>query len=312
MQMCSSLQFNLVPSLIFLSEGIEMPPLRRPELGRLATAQELSARITGLASNVAVEIEEVSSGLHALTTALDVDGQLVGVHDLHFLTAPGQSTMDTLLHMRTLMPTVLDAADTTEIAPVVADGAGPIMDAVHRGWRYVNSAAGQKINWYFFGNTVATQGAYAYNRLECFYVRLRFPTVAAATAAKTHLFLALYTHPRGDGQDRASWYRSRLNYGIASSSVIQENADLVLFLGPRDPSAAGFVGLTAVDQTVQLSPLSGGYTGPAGQTAPAGQEVVKLIALATNSGAPVSSLDFTVLETGSRFGGKFTRILTYL
>jgi hypothetical protein len=141
-------------------------------------------------------------------------------------------------------------------AQVYADGAQPIKDPKGReGWYFTNSTNGRKINWYFFSVTQ-----------ETILLGWQKPLWAVVTLYKTRLpFLTLYTVKQNDGQDAASWYRSRISYvGSNPTSpgtyLLHVGADPGVFPGlPRIPlsregfSARGPEGSNEVVMTAVIS-----------------------------------------------------------
>lgn len=162
----------------------------------------------------------------------------------------------------------MDFMDKSSIAPantvyesnaqVYADGTAPKADPNGReGWYFKNDGAFpvNKINWYFFAYTQATV---LYGQVSSFW--------AVVTVYTNKLpFLSLYTIPQGDGQDGASWYRSRVSYvGTNPSSpgtyLLHIGADPGVYPGleriplTRDSySARGPEGATEVVMTALLS-----------------------------------------------------------
>jgi len=174
----------------------------------------------------------------------------------------------------------LDLMDKSSIAPantvyesnaqVYADGTAPKADPNGReGWYFKNDGTFpvNKINWYFFAYTQATV---LYGQVSSFW--------AVVTVYTTKLpFLSLYTIPQGDGQDGASWYRSRVSYvGTNPSSP----GTYLLHIG-ADPGV--YPGL----ERIPLTRDSYSARGPEGVA-----EVVMTALLSSDSSSSVNTVEF--------------------
>lgn len=171
----------------------------------------------------------------------------------------------------------LDMMDKSSVAPantvyesnaqVYADGAAPIADPKGReGWYFKNTAAGQKINWYFFSYT---QQNVQFGQVNNFW--------AVVTIYTTKLpFLSLYTLKQNDGQDAASWYRSRVSYVGTNPAA---PGTYLLHVG-TDPGV--FPGLQRIPLTRE--PVTA--RGPEGAT-----EVVMTALVSTDSSASANTVE---------------------
>ena len=94
---------------------------------------------------------------------------------------------------------------------VTADGAQATIDPLGSGgWYYTNAGGGEKINWYFFG-----QGGGALTELVTLADLNSVYGLFRPRSSTTRIpFAALYTAPTGDGNDAATWYRSRIVWEI--------------------------------------------------------------------------------------------------
>lgn len=183
---------------------------------------------------------------------------------------------DWLLHNGTQWQR-LDMMDKTSVAPantvyesnsqVYADGAAPVADPSGReGWYFKNITAGQKINWYFFSYT---QQTIQLGQVNSFW--------AVVTVYTTKLpFLSLYTIKQNDGQDAASWYRSRISYVGATPAA---PGTYLLHVG-TDPGV--YSGLQRIPLTRE--PVTA--RGPEGAT-----EVVMTALISTDSAASANTVE---------------------
>jgi hypothetical protein len=94
---------------------------------------------------------------------------------------------------------------------VYADGAAATFDPLGSGgWYYQNAGGGEKVNWYFFG-----QGGGALTELVTLADLNSVYGLFRPRSDTTRIpFAALYTAPQGDGNDAATWYRSRIVWEI--------------------------------------------------------------------------------------------------
>jgi hypothetical protein len=173
----------------------------------------------------------------------------------------------------------LDTADKSFVAPastvyednaqVYADGAQPVASPHGReGWYFKNTSAGRKINWYFFSVTQ-----------ETVLLGWNSPFWAVVTLHQLTLpFLTLYTVKKNDGQDAASWYRSRISYVGTPTSV---PGTYLLHVG-ADPGV--FTGLPRIPLTKE----SFSARGPQ-----AADEVIMTAVVSSNSSDAVNTTEFT-------------------
>ena len=164
----------------------------------------------------------------------------------------------------------------------IAAGAGlPVVNPDGKpGWHYEN-ATGEKINWYFFGDTTYTAntlgdfgGMYAIVDLE-----------------EGYCYLQAYTLPTGAGD--ASWYKSRINWDDDSGQLLQN-----LTPGRYCIHTPG-MDLSTVDNNlpkVEL-PLSTAFSAGLAQD----NEEIWLLALATSSGFEAGFNKFTVEQVAYKF-----------
>lgn len=174
----------------------------------------------------------------------------------------------------------LDLMDKTSVAPlntiyennaqVYADGVPPKEDPNGgEGWYFKNdnSLPVNKINWYFFSYT---QQTISYGQVDNFW--------AVVKIYQTRLpFLTLYTIKQNDGQDAASWYRSRVSYVAPNPS---STGTYLLHIG-ADPGV--YQGLPRIS----LSRDPSSAQGPEGTN-----EVVMTAVVSTDSMAAVNTVEF--------------------
>jgi hypothetical protein len=165
---------------------------------------------------------------------------------------------------------------------IAADGEQPVVDPTGLpGWYYKNTA-GNKINWYFYGDTNFTNNTYD-----------DFAGMYAIVELKAgYLYFQVYTKPTGSGD--ASWYKSRINWDDDSGTIMQ-----VATPGRYVVHTAG-MDVSAVEPgTPRLElPISTSFSvGTQG----AGEEIW-LMALSTSSSFAEGHNEFTVEQFAYRFG----------
>lgn len=149
------------------------------------------------------------------------------------------------------------------------------------GWYYRNTA-GNKINWYFYGDTPTTD--YTLGDFGGAYFVIDIKTVGAMP------YWTVYTKPTGTGD--ASWFKSRLNY-------VDEAGSAALAAGRYLFHTAGF-DVTGIEPTLpRLTLPTGGPTNAGPQVA--GEELW-LMALSTSSGYPEGTNEFTIEKVGIKLG----------
>ena len=149
------------------------------------------------------------------------------------------------------------------------------------GWYYRNTA-GNKINWYFYGDTPTTD--YTLGDFGGAYFVIDIKTVGAMP------YWTVYTKPTGTGD--ASWFKSRLNY-------VDEAGSAALAAGRYLFHTAGF-DVTGIEPTLpRLTLPTGGFTNAGPQVA--GEELW-LMALSTSSGYPEGTNEFTIEKVGIKLG----------
>jgi len=183
---------------------------------------------------------------------------------------------------------ILPASDVTPLKlndpAVYADGAAGGADPVgSEGWNFENND--NKINWYYFYQVSGSPRQYTLADLESVYVKL---LSRHATATRIP-FLTIYTVRENDGNDAASWYRSRLNYELENSQI---PSGLVVSGVPFVIYAKNDVALFSNFRHAE-APLSFSSNGPQ-----ASDEVILYMALSTDSSESVGGYNFTAQSIG--------------
>ena len=167
---------------------------------------------------------------------------------------------------------------STQVA-IAADGELPIADpAGAPGWYYKNTT-GNKINWYFYGDTNYTSNAYA--DLSGMY--------AIITKTAGHVFFHAYTMPTGSG-DAETWYKSKITWDDGAMQAAPAGRYVVHTAG---------MDVSAVEpQTPRIViPVSASSVGTQGTA-----EEINLMAMGTTSGVAEGYNEFTVEQFAYRFG----------
>lgn len=161
---------------------------------------------------------------------------------------------------------------------VYADGYRPKADPSGReGWFFKNDGgfAVNKVNWYFFNSTMATVTK---EQLNSLYM------VATVDTPDNRPYLAYYTERKNDGQDAASWYRSRLVF--LPATPIQKQGKYLLFVG-QDP------GVHPELPRVEMVAETFSARGPRQN-----DEVIMLASVQSDSSHSVNGCQFVVHKTG--------------
>ena len=153
------------------------------------------------------------------------------------------------------------------------------------GWYYSNDvivpAPRNKINWYFYASE-RQPGVITLAELEGLYALVVVTTIADP------IFLQAYTKPEGPG-DAGSFYRSRLTYLQPDPATSTPTPGIYLFHAAGLDVTNIFPGYPRV--SCPLDPATS--NGPQAPT-----EELLLANIATNSGAPPGTLDFSVSQVG--------------
>ena len=179
---------------------------------------------------------------------------------------------------------------------VYADGAAATVDPLGSGgWYYANSGVGgEKANWYFFG-----QGGGALTEIVTLADLNSVYGLFRPRSDTTRIpYAALYTAPTGDGNDAATWYRSRIVWELVNTDAgvpqpwptiapgIHE--PLLAWAGKSDPDV--FTNVTHYEMKEQ----SFVTLGPQEDT-----EVVMFLVIGSDSSEGAGGYDFVLNTTGA-------------
>ena len=191
-----------------------------------------------------------------------------------------------------LIPTSIKSYsyDSAEATAIKADQGSPITNPIDAGlgWYFTNSGAkpNNKINWYFVGSDVKR----LLGGLFAITARLK---IYNNTSLQDLPFITIYTIPKGSG-DASGWYRSRQNWLVSSADKSLISAgDTVLLVQGTDPSD--------VDKDIlHYSLVKDGSTSVGPQL---DDEEILLIALSTDSGASLNSVQISLQNFTTSFSG---------
>ena len=190
------------------------------------------------------------------------------------------------------------AYDSAEATAIKADQGTPIANPVDvgLGWYFTNSGASSpnnKINWYFVGGDVKRLlGSVYANTARC--------KIYNNTSLQDLPFISIYTKPQGAG-DAASWYRSRQSWLVSSGDQsLISSGDTVLLVQGSDP----------VDVDKDITHYSLVKDGLFSVGPQADDEEIFLIALSTDSGATLNSVQFALEKFTTSYSGNTELINT--
>lgn len=163
-------------------------------------------------------------------------------------------------------------------ASVFADGRPGTQDPQNRpGWYFTNVSTGQKINWYFYdGSDNITLGNFSA------YAVVTTDDVSNDNAP----FFGVYTAKQNDGQDAASWYRSRRVY--VPTATMTPGTKYLIYFGVNPNIRTDLPRIQLV-----LSPVAGSNRGPQ-----AASEKVSTSSLGSNSASAVGRVKFVAEAIG--------------
>jgi hypothetical protein len=242
------------------------------------TSGVLAEDINTVSGNLDTAIDAVSGILEnriGIVSGLIVDEIASTNSRLQFRTA---GTPSGILPASDVTPLKLN--DPAVYADAAAGGADPFGS---EGWNFENN--NNKINWYYFYQISGSPRQYTLSDLQSVYLK-----ALSRHASETRIpFLTVYTVRQNDGNDAASWYRSRLNYELEPSQVpsgfvtsgvpfvIYAKNDVAVFTNFRHEEA----------------PLSFSSNGPQ-----ADDEVILYMALGTDSSESNGGYNFTAQSIG--------------
>lgn len=164
---------------------------------------------------------------------------------------------------------------------IYADGNPATADPGGTGGWYYTNPAGQKINWYFLG---VYPGAPDVTELGD--IKNLFMTFYPRTTGTRAPYVTLYTRPQGDGNDAASWYRSRITYEYLGQSWTA-NSPVLLYVGDTEPS---------VDETLPRVQMP--YYAPTSVGPQSPDEDIYLAAISTDSSESAGGYNFATTKVG--------------
>jgi hypothetical protein len=206
------------------------------------------------------------------------------------------------LHAKTFKIEDIVSSDSERANAIKADGEAPVSSPLG-GWDYTKSPthSSPKINWYFYGDEEKKQ---TFGSVECFYIKMVVPDNA------DNVWITAYTHKEDDGQDAASWYRSRWSmsgYYEEGGVNVPRNQEIVMYFSPvgKTPREV-FTHLAPMPQLDILTHNASGaeylQKGPRDES-----EKLRLVALTSDSGAVNTSV--LVKEVGFKFTNRLPRVL---
>lgn len=177
-------------------------------------------------------------------------------------------------------------ASTTSVlsnqnASVYADGnAATANPDGESGWYYTNgNTAPGKINWYYVAN-LNPENEMTKATLKGMYVIIDSAQVESP-------YFSVYTRAEGDGNDAASWYRSRMTYYTPAALTGNTDTQVLLYWGDDPTDVAPE--LPRVELTLDAATSSG----PQADT-----ENILFAALSTSSGVSLGTYEFTAKQMG--------------
>ena len=291
-------------SVVYEFYQIEYTEFIDAESNPFASAADAAAYITAQGNVSLAPVNPTYQGVWnaASNTPSITSGSHSGLAgDFYIVTEPGTTSIDgTSLWRRgdriiwngttwdkVSSTTIVDANTRTTLlnsqTSIFADGEAAAADPDGLpGWYYKNTA-GNKINWYFFGDTPVTD-----------YTRADFGGAYFVVTIKEQgamPYWTVYTKPQGSGD--ASWYRSRTNF-------VDEAGSAALAPGKYLFHTSGF-DVTGIEPTLGRLTLPSGGPNDAGPQGAA--EELWLMALSTSSGFPAGTNEFTVEKVGIKLGG---------
>ncbi len=171
-------------------------------------------------------------------------------------------------------------------AAVYADEFRGRPDKDNAGWKFVNSTAGDKMNWYFLGGNGQTLAD-----IDSFFITAYYRGLAAPS-------ITVYTVRQNDGFDAGSFYRSKISYSTSNGDISSTPpARHVLYTGSTKLVAYEYVDGT---ELLYEAAFSNGPQDPS--------EELLFIAVQTDSSEVVNKADFTMDSVGTIIGDRLTLV----
>jgi hypothetical protein len=179
------------------------------------------------------------------------------------------------------------AISSVDVSVYADSSVAPMEDPAGRsGWHFRNAAAGQKINWYTYQNA-GLVAAHTRAALSSIWAVVTFYDNRARP------FINVYSTRLGDGQDAASWYRSRWVFDQYASGTPVANTKYLVFFGV-DPGVHRELPRLQITDTVDQ--FDRGPLNPA--------EVLSMFSWGTNSAAAVGAETWTMHSQGYSIDGE--------
>lgn len=168
---------------------------------------------------------------------------------------------------------------------IFADAEQPVMPDANTtdGWKFSNLTSGRKVNWYMQPPTGLKYKDLNHLSMNCWITsNIQLP------------FLAIYTKRKNDGNDKASWYRSKAAYEIPTPTTITPNSTLNLVPYQFYKKCSAVDTSTLPNYNFQQKELSvtSVVSSIVGQIDP--EDEILFVAISSNSAAPVGSVNFNV------------------
>ena len=151
--------------------------------------------------------------------------------------------------IQTLPSYIVDVTTAEGVAVYAATNPPPTKDTVLGGWVYQKLPADPagKFTYYFK----------AHEALSPIKIRdlRRFYIVCTMQTADQYVdvpFLLSYTLPLGDGQDAASWYRTRVSYSIKNTDYVYNGLKVMFWAGPAHEEPSDFPNLKKIRLTDRI------------------------------------------------------------
>lgn len=168
---------------------------------------------------------------------------------------------------------------------IFADAEQPVMPDANTtdGWKFTNLTSGRKVNWYMQPTAGLKYKDLNHLSMNCWITsNVQLP------------YLVIYTKRKNDGNDKASWYRSKAAYEIATPTTIMPNSTLnsVPYQFYRKCSAVDTSTLPNYNYQQKELAVTNVVSSIVGQIDP--EDEILFVAISSNSAAPVGSVNFNV------------------
>ncbi len=298
-----------------------------PELGLVGKFSKNDFYGSGITDGFFKDLDAVDASGNALTKhkfTVSVNGSAVPVTELHQIQGHDSKT-DQEMYIELFNSTINGDAvssvqgveavlTSSQVQGVKADSNQIISNNSQGGWTIANTgpdtngATGgrlPKVNLYFYGNTTAAANQTASNsfKLNQASGAGMYAVFHQNESAKEYPFFLAYTTPMDSG-NKASWYRSRVFFGPATSDgdTVADAGKVgltLVYTGTDD--AALFPDIPSNRRVRYEIKYGSNLTNSFGDETVFSNEYVNLLSLATSSNASTSqagNFNFRLLETG--------------